>query len=156
MVPLQVGERWVNPLPDEASRKVGKILAKIEKKGEFLSDVVCIPIVETWKAYIGNSRSPSSSVSGHLLLFSDSEDICNYPNDRLGVIIISCLRSYNPHQYRLTPMGISTKMAVFIEDCSICQCTACMNLAMCMEYYVKCNFKIYLNLNDFNPPLVKC
>ena len=85
-------------------------------------------------------------------IFSDSEDICNYPNDRLGVIIISCLRSYNPHQYRLTPMGISTKMAVFIEDCSICQCTACMNLAMCMEYYVKCNFKIYLNLNDFNPP----
>ena len=104
------------------------------------------------RQYIGNSRSPSSSVSGHLLLFSDSEDICNYPNDRLGVIIISCLRSYNPHQYRLTPMGISTKMAVFIEDCSICQCTACMNLAMCMEYYVKCNFKIYLNLNDFNPP----
>ena len=102
----------------------------------------------------GNIRSPSSSISGHLLLFSDSEDICNYPNDRLGVIIISCLRSYNPHQYRLTPMGISTKMAVFIEDCSICQCTACINLAMCMEYYVKCNFKFYLNLNDFNslPP----
>ena len=48
-------------------------------------------------------------------------------------------------------MVISTKMAVFIVDCSICQCTACMNLAMCMEYYVKCNFKIYLNLNDFTP-----
>ena len=63
---------------------------------------------------IGNSQSP------YLFKFSDSEDICIFPNDSLGVenILLAII------QFTPVPTYIERdfyKMGVFVENRSICQ-----------------------------------